>query len=127
MNRWHLLALVFLATLIGLTIGYLTGSAVSYDALLRTTLVSAALGAIVWAFDRWLWRLPFWHPWFLSAPNINGRWKVPGDITPLLPPSRDVMTLDGSLEVIQKFFSILMQIQWHEAGETKFRVAMPLA
>ena len=125
MNRWHLLALVFLATLIGVAIGYLSGSAVSYEALLRTTLVSAALGVIVWAFDRWLWRLPFWHPWFVAAPNINGRWKVTGDITPFLP--RDVVTLDGSLEVTQKFFSIFMKIRWHEDGETKFRVEMPLA
>jgi hypothetical protein len=125
MNRWHLLALVALTTLISLTIGFFAGEPFNYNALLRTTMVSAALGAIVWAFDRWLWRLPFWHPWFVAVPNINGRWIVTGDITPFLP--RDVMSMQGALEVTQNFSSISMKISWEEGGETKLRTKMPLA
>jgi len=38
-------------------------------------IVLAILSAIMWIYDKWLWKWWIIHRWFVKTPNINGTWK----------------------------------------------------
>lgn len=78
MRRVHTIALVFLVLALYLALSFAEGRQIDASVLLKTTLVASTLGACVWVFDKWLWKLPFLHGWFVLAPNIDGEWNVSG-------------------------------------------------
>ena len=82
MNRWHLLALSLAAGAIHLALAIATAKPLDLDLLKNATAVASAMAVLVVAFDWWIWRLPIWHPWFAPQPNINGTWKVDGELWP---------------------------------------------
>lgn len=124
MNQWHSLALVIFVGAINVIVSIVLGGSVSIDLLKNASLVSAALGALLFVFDRLLWRLPFLHPWFVAAPNLNGPWDVTGDIAFL--PNDANGSYEGRATVSQRFFSISITIDWGHKGTTKFLARSPI-
>jgi hypothetical protein len=53
----------------------LNGQSVSFDLLKPFSTVAGALGVAALAFDRWIWRWRYLHPWFVSTPNLHGTWS----------------------------------------------------
>lgn len=70
-----------LTTLTGLIIGIwtvfliLAGVSISKEFFDPLSKVVGIIVIILLLFDKWLWKLPFLHPWFVSVPDVSGTWK----------------------------------------------------
>lgn len=75
---------------------------------------STVLGTVVLiigAFDRWIWRWPFLHPWFVGIPNLEGTWK--GEIlSDWADPQtgQQILPIEAFLAVRQTFSSIRLYL-----------------
>jgi hypothetical protein len=126
MNRWHLSAIVILAGLLFIAVSYVKeGQPISLEMLLSSAFVAGILAAIIWVFDRWLWRMPFLHPWFVSFPNINGRWAIRTDISSVGSGKTD--TSVGVATIDQRFFSIRASVAWEDGSRSQFLQRVPVA
>jgi len=54
---------------------FVAGVAVEIDWLRPFGIVGTVVGVVLGAFDRWLWKVRWLHPWFVETPNIGGTWK----------------------------------------------------
>ena len=52
------------------------GTAVGLDHLRPFGTVVGFLVISVFAFERWLWRLPWLHGWCVKRPDLRGTWRV---------------------------------------------------
>lgn len=100
------------------------GQPISLEMLLSSAIVAAILGAIMWTFDRWLWRIAFLHPWFVSFPDINGQWKIRTDISSV--GSGKIETSVGVATVDQRFFSIRVAEAWEDGSRSQFLQRVPV-
>jgi len=126
MDRLHLIVLVALVLLLNLAVSFVRGQPVDPSTLSFSAVVATLLGVIILFFDLWLWRLPFLHPWFVVAPNINGTWKVCGSIVNPLTGKRSKEHI-GKMTIRQTFFSIRFQIEWDGYGKSKSLMSEKLA
>lgn len=37
--------------------------------------VVTAMGVLLWMFVKWAWKLPWFRPWLVPFPNLNGTWR----------------------------------------------------
>jgi len=51
------------------------GTEVSSGLFKPCSTVVAGLGLLLLAFDKWLWKFRFLHPWFVDQPYLQGTWK----------------------------------------------------
>jgi SMODS-associating 2TM, beta-strand rich effector domain len=72
----HLSVLIALAAAIWAASLILGGVALPPGLLRPFSTVTGVLGLLLLAFDKYLWRIPFLHPWFIEMPNIRGVWKA---------------------------------------------------
>jgi hypothetical protein len=118
MEKMHILALVVTVLMVQLVVSAFGGGPINFEILLKTTIISALVGAIVFAFDKWLWRIPILYGWFVFAPDINGKWNVSGSIwNPIT--KKEEKALSGQMQIVQTFFSISFEINWHDHGVSK--------
>jgi len=101
MNRWHLLSLVLLIGLCYGIVAYFKAQPISWELILSSSMVAAIAAAVIWTFDRWLWKLSILHPWFVSFANINGTWKIQ---TSKIWTEEEEDTFKGIAEIDQRFF-----------------------
>ncbi len=127
MNRWHLLTVVVLAGLCYIGVSYLKAQPVNWELVFFASLVASFLGSLILLFDRWLWRLPFLHPWFVSFPDLNGSWKNQTDVASFLSNLPKTKRYLGQVIIDQRFFSILMSAQWDDGATTKFLERVPIS
>jgi len=74
-KRKHFTALLAIAVVVWAGVLYMNGVPV-YSALLKPFSWVVTAVALIWeAFDRWIWRWKFLHPWFVTRPDLNGTWK----------------------------------------------------
>lgn len=125
MNRWHLIALVLLVALAHSAINLAAGQLLNVDLFLKASTTSGIVGGAVFVFDKWLWRIPQLHPWFVAAPDLNGSWDVEGKISFLRPGTSN--NYKGIMNIEQTFFSIMITIDWGPEGRTRFLMRSPLA
>lgn len=102
-----------LTTLIGLIVGIWTIFLILADISITREFFdpfSKVVGIIVIVllmFDKWLWKLSFLHPWFVSKPNISGTWR--GKIISLWSDPKTgepIEAIDAFLVIYQTFSSI---------------------
>jgi hypothetical protein len=72
----HLSTLIAAAVALWAVFLFIGGIAASPKLLGPFSSVTGALGLLLLAFDRWLWRIPLLHPWFVDVPDIRGVWKA---------------------------------------------------
>lgn len=128
MKRRHFYALVFLVLLINYAYSVVSAEYKSptdssnviqrYDELFRAGTITIALMMIISVFDRFLWRFPLFHGWFLAAPNLNGTWDVSGRVTDLRT-GKSSQELTGKISIEQSFFSIRFTIEWKDHGRSR--------
>ncbi len=126
MDRLHLIVLVVLVLLLNLAVSFVRGQPIDPSPLFFSAAVATLLGIIILFFDLWLWRLPFLYPWFVSAPNINGTWKVCGSVVNPISGKRSKEQF-GKMTIKQTFFTIRFQIEWDGYGKSKTLMAEKLA
>jgi SMODS-associating 2TM, beta-strand rich effector domain len=74
-SRPHLTTLLGFAAILWGTLLILNGVHVSLQFAKPFSLVIGILSIALGLFDRWIWRIPWLHPWFVSRPNLQGTWK----------------------------------------------------
>jgi SMODS-associating 2TM, beta-strand rich effector domain len=126
MDRLHLIVLVVLVLALNLAVSSARGQPIDPSSLTFSAVVASLLGVIIFIFDNWLWRLPFLHPWFVVAPNINGTWNICGSIVNPVTGKRS-KEHTGKLTIRQTFFSIRFRIEWDGYGKSKSLTAEKLA
>ncbi|MBI3781932.1 MAG: hypothetical protein HY270_00875 [Deltaproteobacteria bacterium] len=74
-SRIQLTTIVYIAAAALALLLSLRGIAVPSEWFQPLGLVISVLVLFLWVFERWLWRLPFLHPWFVDTPNLRGTWQ----------------------------------------------------
>ena len=127
MNKHQLTAIVFLAIVIFiLNLGFDHFNSVSIpipDILKLAGSVSTALWILIIFFDKWGWKLPALYPWFLTTPDISGKWRVQGIFR--YPDLQEVKKNMGWVTVNQRFSTISMSVDWVDGGATRFHSRVP--
>ena len=69
---------VFLAIAVCLWWGtlFLQNTSVTKEHVTPFSVVVSSLVVIRYVFDRFLWRLPILHDWFVKRPDLRGTWRV---------------------------------------------------
>jgi len=102
-----------LTTLIGIVVGIwsffliLAGFTLTQALFDPFSKVIGVLVIILLLFDKWLWKLSFLHPWFISTPDISGTWKgkiVSSWTNPKT--GESIEPIDAFLVIYQTFSSI---------------------
>jgi len=75
MSRLHLTGILGFATFVYGVVLVIVGIAVDLGALRYFTTVVGVVGIGLGAFERWIWKLPFLHPWLVPFPDISGTWQ----------------------------------------------------
>lgn len=74
MQRSHLTAILGAAVAVWGLILFVQGPEVEPGVLRPFGLVTTLVALLVAAFDRWLWKIPLLHGWFVRRPNVAGTW-----------------------------------------------------
>lgn len=74
-SRIHLTTIVYVVAVTTVFLLVLQGVVVPFGWFRPLSLVISFLVLLLWLFDRWVWRLPFLHPWFVDRPNVRGTWQ----------------------------------------------------
>ncbi len=75
LSRIHVSTLLLISAVIWGSMLVIDGFSVPFSWFSPFSTVTGAIVLLLALFDRWAWRLPFLHPWFISTPNIRGTWK----------------------------------------------------
>lgn len=74
LSRTHLTPFLAIAVFLWSALLILNGQSVSFELLKPFSTVAGAIGILALAFERWLWRWRYLHPWFVSmvlTPNLS--------------------------------------------------------
>ncbi len=71
----HLKALFWLAVVAWALLLLIDGQPLTTNLLKPSSLVLSSLIAIITVFEKWAWRIPLLHPWFVRTPNLIGAYK----------------------------------------------------
>lgn len=80
-NRIQISAIVVLGVLIAVALEAAYTQEFHIGVLVRVFAAASFVNALVFLFDRYLWKLSWLHGWFVNRPDISGSWDV--KITPL--------------------------------------------
>lgn len=75
-ERIHIIVSLAIAALVWWITLVLQGTPVTWAHATPFTTVAGFLGAFWLVFNRFLWRLPFLHGWFVKRPDLRGTWRV---------------------------------------------------
>ena len=75
-ERVHILFFLAIAALVWWVTLLLQGTPVTWEHGKPFTVVVGFLGLLGFVFNRFLWRLPFFHGWFVKRPDLRGTWRV---------------------------------------------------
>ena len=110
-SRSHLSALLAIAAVLWGTLLMLSGTSVSFEFFKPFSTVIGALVLILTLFDKWLWRLPILHPWFVATPDLQGTWKGTIASTWIDPKTNNTLPpIEAYLVIKQTFSSIHLRM-----------------
>ena len=75
MNSLHLNGILGLFVAVYGVILLVAGITVDFGALRYVSTAIGIVGILIALFDRWLWKLPWLHPWLVPMPDISGTWQ----------------------------------------------------
>lgn len=116
-SRTHLTTLLGVAAILWGGLLVFNGVHVSAQLAKPFSLVLGILLVLLDIFDRWLWRWPLLHSWFVSRPNLQGTWK--GQILPSgidLESGHFHRAIDGYLVIRQTYSSISIRLLTQESS-----------
>ena len=76
LQRAHIYAFLVFAAIVWRVVLLFQGTPVSWDHARPFTIVAAALVFVGALLERYLWRSPLLHGWFLQRPDLRGTWRV---------------------------------------------------
>ena len=75
-ERIHIIVFLAIATLVWWVTLLLQDTPVTWEHGKPFTVVVSVLGLLGFVFNRFLWRLPILHGWFVKRPDLRGTWRV---------------------------------------------------
>ena len=75
-ERIHIIVFLAIATLVWWITLLLQDTPVTWEHGKPFTVVVSVLGLLGFVFNRFLWRLPILHGWFVKRPDLRGTWRV---------------------------------------------------
>ena len=75
-ERLHIIVFLATAALAWWIVLYVQNTPISRAHATPFTVVVTFLGLLVFAFDRYLWRIRLFHGWFFKRPDLRGTWRV---------------------------------------------------
>lgn len=69
-------AIIYTAVAVWAIVLLVTGQKLSSDLLRPLSAVTSVVVLLSLAFELWLWKLPFLHPWLVKRPVIEGTWRA---------------------------------------------------
>lgn len=109
--RLHLTTLIGIAAVIWAFFLLLSGVTLTKELFDPFSKVIGVLVIVLFIFDKWLWKLSFFHPWFVSSPDISGTWR--GKIVSSWIDDKTgelIEPIDAFLVIYQTFSSINIQL-----------------
>jgi hypothetical protein len=107
-----LLAVLLAAVVIAWATSLLVAKVPLTIALMKPiTWAFTAMGVAAFAFDRWIWRLPFLYPQLVRVPDLQGTWKgqvISNWIDPATGSKKP--PIEAFLAIRQTYFSIHMRL-----------------
>lgn len=116
-SRQHLTTLLGLAAILWGALLLIGGLRPDLSLARPFSTVVGTLSILLGLFDKWLWRIPWLHPWFVSTPNVRGTWQ--GEIVPSgmdLEAGRPHRAIKGYLVVRQTYSSISIRLITQESS-----------
>jgi hypothetical protein len=110
-SRIQLSTLLALSAIIWGIALILNGVSVSPDLAKPFSIVLGAVSLALGLFEKWVWRLPLLHPWFVSRPNLRGTWA--GKVIPFgvdLQSQEPIPPIQAYLVIRQTFSSISIRL-----------------
>lgn len=79
-NKTHVTAIVALVAVVWAATLWMQGVSFTWKEVAPLTepfsIAVSILYASIFLFDKWLWRIPWWRPWFIKRPVLAGTWKA---------------------------------------------------
>jgi hypothetical protein len=116
-SRSHLTVLLGLAAILWGILLLLSGVHVSMQLAKPFSAVLGILLILLGLFEKWVWRLPILHPWFVSTPVLRGTWK--GRVTPFgldHESGQPYSPIEAYLTIRQTFSSISIRLITNESS-----------
>ena len=76
LEKLHILVLLLIAAVFWTLVLLCQGTPVAWSHFKPVGIVSTLLGLLAVIFERWAWRIPFLHGWFVKRPDLRGTWRV---------------------------------------------------
>jgi len=113
----HLSTLIAAAVALWAAFLFFGGIAASPKLLGPFSSVTGALGLLLLAFDRWLWRIPLLHPWFVDVPDIRGIWRAEIRSNWIIPDTgRQISPIAGFMVIRQTYSTLSMRLITKESS-----------
>jgi hypothetical protein len=115
-NR-QLSALIAVAVAIWAVLLIFGGVALSAEMLRPFSTVTGVLALVLVGFDRYFWRLPWLHPWFVEVPNIRGVWKTQINSTWVNPETEEpIEPVTGFMVIRQTYSTTSIRLMTNESA-----------
>ncbi len=75
-ERLHITIFLAIAAITWFIVLLVQGTPATWEHASPFTTVISVLVLLGIAFERWLWRQPFLHGWFVKRPDLRGTWRV---------------------------------------------------
>jgi hypothetical protein len=118
-NRIHVTTFVLVAAAIWAVLLVLQGVAVTPEFFKPFGMVVGVLVLLLGAFEAFLWRIPWLHPWFVNVPNVRGTWRG-SLVTSWTDPSKGQPPppIEAYVSIHQTFSSIEIRLMTDESSSS---------
>lgn len=124
-SRLHLSTIIFFATVVWAVLLILNGQSISPQWFHPFSTVVGVLIIGLNIFDRWAWRFPLLHPWFVSQPNLRGTWKTVLHSTWVDPETNQRPDpIEAYVVIRQTFSSLYMRLITRESSSESLAAAL---
>lgn len=115
-SKIQISTLLLIAAMLWGVLLFIDGVAISISWLKPLSMVSGLIVVFLGVFDRWIWRIPYLYPWFVSTPNLRGTWKGQINSSWKDPNSgKNIPPIEAYLVIEQTFSSIQVRLITRES------------
>lgn len=115
-KKSYVSALMWVAVSVFAVLLFLQGVKLEWEYLRPFSMASGAVVATIALFERIAWRIPFLYPWFVSLPDLNGRWKVVLTSNWTDAEGNAIPPIDADAEITQSFTQVTLRLQTAESN-----------
>lgn len=115
-EKRHLIALSLVTASVWAADLWFRGVELDYSDFYHIPAIASAIGAVIWLFDRYLWRLRLLSGWFVGVPDLGGTWS--GRLrSSFIPKGKSEPWVDENVYIVvrQRFSGVSVQLLTQES------------